>query len=63
MPQFWAGFSKGKIDTEITDTGWGGLGVAFVRMPMLFTRRADARARYEDVRKVEVRIVSKHPKR
>lgn len=59
MPQFWAGFCDGHIHTDEVDTGFGGKGVTIVRMPKLFTSRTNARREYEDVRKVEVRVVSK----
>ena len=64
MPQFWAGFVDGVLDTREIDTGWGGFGgeinkVGRTRAPMLFTSRKDARNRYSDVRKVEVRVVNK----
>ena len=59
MPQYWAGIVDGKIDTLETDTGWGGWGQTKYRAPAFFTSRTEARARYEEVRKVEVLVVSK----
>lgn len=60
MPQYWAGFAGGKLHTRDVDNGWGGFGMGrMVRTPMLFTARAKALEEYEDVRKVEVRVVSR----
>ena len=67
MPQFWAGFVEDKLYTSVIDTGFGGFddpnGSGRVRAPSLFTARADARKQFEDVRKVEVRVVSRPRKR
>jgi hypothetical protein len=57
--QFWAGFSDDRIDTRYVDTGFGGKGVGETRMPMLFVTKADAKKQYEDVRKVEIRVIGK----
>jgi hypothetical protein len=57
--QYWAGFQDDRIDTRHVNTGWGGKGASESRMPMLFISKAEAREQYEDVRKVEVRVVSK----
>jgi hypothetical protein len=63
MPQFWAGFVGDKIDKREVDTGFGGYGEGHTRVPMLFTNRTNARKEYVDVRKVEIRIVSKKRKK
>lgn len=57
MPQFWAGFVNGKIDVPRVNDGFGGANRR--RCPALFTNRQQAREQYQDVRKVEVRTVSK----
>lgn len=62
MPQFWAGFVDGKVYTEVVTDNWGGDPKNTYRAPMLFTSREQARWRFEDVRKVEVRDVSKKRK-
>jgi hypothetical protein len=59
MPQFWAGFVDDKIHTEVVTDFWGEDAKNTYRAPMLFTSREQARWRFEDVRKVEVRVVSK----
>lgn len=61
MPQFWAGMSDGKIAREIVADGFGSPSHER-RIPALFTTKAQALEQYQDVRKVEVRIISK-PKR
>jgi hypothetical protein len=65
MPQFWGGFVNDRLHTGEVDAGFGGFGLSRVRVPMMFTSKANAQAHYEDVRKVEVRVVSKrnHGKR
>lgn len=55
MKTLWGGFIDGNLDVREIDTGWGGWGQGFIRMPMVFTTRAEARRQYEDVRKVEVK--------
>lgn len=62
MPQFWGGFIDDKLDTREIDTMFGGPGERTVRAPMLFTSRTEARKEYKDVRKVEVRVVSRKVK-
>lgn len=62
MPQFWAGLYNGHIDTRETDNGFGGWGESKHRAPALFTSREEARKHYQDVRKVEVRVISKPKK-
>ena len=59
MPQFWAGIVNEKVDIRGVDNGFGGFGEAKHRAPALFTSRKEARRQYKEVRKVEVRIVSK----
>lgn len=63
MLHFWGGFVDDKLDKRIIDTGFGGFGADGARrMPALFINRCDARQQYQDVRKVEIRIVSKSKK-
>ena len=57
--QFWAGFQNDRIDTCLVDTGWGGKGASETRMPMLFVTKTEAKKRYEDVRKVEIRVIGR----
>ena len=61
MPQFWGGFVGDKLDTREVDTGWGGFGSGDgkKRMPAIFTSRVKARSEYQDVRKIEVRVVGR----
>ena len=58
MPQFWAGFVLDKIDTREVDNGICGWGTERHRAPAIFTSKATAKHHYEDVRKIEVRVVS-----
>lgn len=62
MPQFWGGFVDGKLDRRIVDNGFGGWGSEPHLAPALFCTRHTAKKHYRDVRKVEVRIVSKSKK-
>lgn len=59
MPQFWAGFVDDKLDRRKVDNGFGGWGCEKHLAPALFTDRDIASIHYQDVRKVEVRVVSK----
>ena len=59
MPQYWAGFVDDKIDTREVDIGFGGWGETLQRLPALFVSKHEAKINYQDVRKVEVRVVSK----
>jgi hypothetical protein len=59
VPQYWAGFSEGRIDTREVDNGFEGWGENKHRAPAIFTSRSEALRHYEDVFKVEVRVVSK----
>jgi len=51
---FWAGFSDGKVSSELIDDGWGGFGKDTRIAIPLFTSRKVARSRYQDVRKVKI---------
>lgn len=63
MPQFWAGFVDGKLDRREVDDGHGGFGCTHHNAPALYLSRELALTRYHDVRKVEVRVVSKPKKK
>jgi hypothetical protein len=63
MSQFWAGFLNDKLHVRDTDDGQGGWACGHHMAPALYTTRAEARTRYEDVRKVEIRVVGKPKKR
>lgn len=43
---FWAGFSDDKIDFTIFE------------MPAIYKRKEDAKRLYEDVRKIEIKIIN-----
>lgn len=60
MPQFWGGFLDGKLHTFRTHVG--GLRGRSYRLPALYTDKAEARRDYDDVRKVEVRVVGGRPR-
>lgn len=47
--KMWGGFSNGRLHI------WKGGIVGGIPEPAIFTRRSDARAAYEDVRRIEVR--------
>jgi hypothetical protein len=51
--QFWAGFTEGKIDLGYYETGDD------VPYGILYTNKRDAKTRYQDVRRVELREVKK----
>jgi hypothetical protein len=57
--QYWAGFVGDRLDTREVDTGFGGWGDHRVRSPAIFTSKEAARKEYQDVRKIEVRVVSR----
>lgn len=58
--KLWAGFEGGKIAQLKVDMGWGGLGTGdLIESPMLFVTRRDARKKFHDVRRVEVREIRK----
>lgn len=58
--KFWAGFEGGKIAELSVDMGWGGYGTGdLIEAPMLFTTRREARKKFQDVRRVEVRELPK----
>lgn len=46
----WVGFSDGRPDYRIIDTGYGGWGCGYYRTLAIFTDMARARFEYEDVR-------------
>jgi hypothetical protein len=51
----WAGYTNGKIDMIRVDTGWGGFGTGDrATMAAIFKTKAEAEARYMDVRKVQL---------
>lgn len=55
---FWAGFVEGKLDITETSIGFGGWDQGPTHLaPVLFKTRREALQQYEDVRRVEVRIV------
>lgn len=58
---FWAGIIDGEIDVREVDSGWGGYagkaGDGMVRVPMIFTSRANAREQYQKIAKVQIKIV------
>lgn len=51
----WGGFVKDRLDHQSTHTGFGGWGSTFIDVPAVFCKRKDARAEYQDVRRVEIR--------
>lgn len=56
----WAGFEGGEVMQLPVDMGWGGYGTGdFVVAPMLFLTRREARKKFEDVRRVEIREISR----
>jgi hypothetical protein len=59
MPQFWAGFVEGKLHMRHVDDEHGGADHGYHLAPAIFPRKRDAESRFEDVRKVEVRVISK----
>jgi hypothetical protein len=57
--QFWGGFVDDKLDVREIDTGFGGWGRDGMRpSPALFLSKASARQQYEDVRRVNVSVVT-----
>lgn len=52
----WGGFVDGKLDWLNVDMGWGGFGVGLVKAPAIFKSRAAAREKYQDVRRIVVRL-------
>lgn len=57
--QAWGGFCDGILDWTTNDAGWGGFGTGdFVMRPALFKTQKAARAKYQDVRRVEIREMS-----
>ena len=53
---FWGGFVDGKLDVTPVDMGWGGFGTGdIVQLPCIFRTKADAKKKYQDVRKLEVK--------
>lgn len=57
--KLWGGFTEGKLDMIVVDTGWGGFGTGSnAGMPAVFQSRAEALARYEDVRAVTVKMAA-----
>lgn len=48
----WGGFVNGRLAWQTVDDGWGGAHQR--RIPALFKHRVDARAQYQDVRKVTI---------
>lgn len=60
MKRLYGGFVSGKLDTTEMDTGWGGYGTGSTAIvPAIFTSKAEAKKRYEDVRPVEVLFAGK----
>ena len=53
----WAGFNSDRIDVFDVDDGWGGFGQGRTDMPCIYRTRKEARKRFQDVRKVEIREV------
>ena len=51
---YWAGFSEGELHYLDADTGFGGYGEGTTQAPALFLWKKDAKAQYEDVRKVRI---------
>lgn len=51
----WGGFVDNKLDFIDADTGWGGFATGDITwMPAVFKTRTAARAKYQDVRRVEI---------
>ena len=55
----WGGFSEGKLHWDNVDDGWGGYGVRLSLRPAIFRTRKEAKAKYQDVRKIT--IISRGP--
>jgi hypothetical protein len=53
----WVGFQEGRPDYRMIDTGWGGWGEGGYRTIIVFTDKARARREYEDVRRMELRLI------
>ena len=51
----WGGFTEGRLHLESMDDHFGGRNERHV--PALFLTRKEARKQFEDVRKVEIRLV------
>lgn len=51
----WGGFSYGKLDEPLVDDFWTGHNERTI--PSLYNTRKQARARYEDVRRIELKEV------
>lgn len=55
----YGGFSEGKLDWLTVDDGFGGHN--WREVPAIFKKRHPARVQYEDVRRIEIKVIA--PKR
>ena len=55
--RMWGGFVNDRLHLRNIDTGHGGWGDHLTDAPAIFRRKMDARAEYQDVRRVEIREV------
>ena len=55
----WAGFTSDQLMFLDVDMGWGGYGLGLTRTAALFETRKEARKKFRDVRRVEIREIKK----
>jgi hypothetical protein len=61
MPRsFWGGFCDDRLDLRRVNSGFGGIqSDGWVTWPAIFTSKKAARQQYEDVRKIEIRVLKR----